>query len=116
MDLSRTAETTWLPVDSCTLPTAEQPLRVAEFDDLFDTSLRTVERHSPTRATLTFSGDETLADRVQRLAGAETACCSFFTFTFTFTVTEQGGRTTLVVEVPERYPSVLAALVDRAHR
>jgi hypothetical protein len=102
---------TWVPVDSCTLPTAEQPLQVAEFDDLFGTSLRSVER-SPTRATLTFSGDETLADRVQRLADAETVCCSFFTFT----VTERGGRTTLDVEVPERYAHVLAALVDRANR
>jgi hypothetical protein len=26
--------TDWVPVDSCTLPTTQQPVRVAEFDDL----------------------------------------------------------------------------------
>jgi hypothetical protein len=37
-------ERPWAPVDACTLPTADQPLRVAEWDDLFATSLRAVER------------------------------------------------------------------------
>ncbi len=29
-----TTESGWVP-DACTLPTVDQPLRVAEFDDLF---------------------------------------------------------------------------------
>jgi hypothetical protein len=37
----------WVPA-ACTLPTAEQPLRVAEFDDLFATSVRAVDRVGPT--------------------------------------------------------------------
>ncbi|WP_138733390.1 hypothetical protein [Modestobacter excelsi] len=71
----------WVPVDACTLPTADQPLRMAEFDDLFTA----VER--PAGATvgarLLLAGDAGLPERVQRLADAETSCCSFFTFTVT---------------------------------
>ena len=33
----------WVP-EACTLPTVEQPLRVAEFDELFATAVRPVER------------------------------------------------------------------------
>jgi hypothetical protein len=40
----------WAP-DACTLPTAERPLRVAEFDDLF-TAVRRSERPLPTRLDL----------------------------------------------------------------
>ena len=43
-------ERSWAPVDACTLPTAEQPLRVAEWDGLFAESLRAVERPDATRA------------------------------------------------------------------
>jgi hypothetical protein len=32
---------TWIAVDACTLPTDEQPLRLAEFDELFATTLDT---------------------------------------------------------------------------
>ncbi|WP_063711432.1 MULTISPECIES: thioredoxin family protein [Nocardia] len=38
----------WAPVDACTLPTAEQPLRKAEFAGLFSAALRGVQRVSPT--------------------------------------------------------------------
>ncbi len=34
----------WVEVDACTLPTVERPLRMSEFDDLFATHLRAVER------------------------------------------------------------------------
>ena len=37
---------------ACTLPTAERPLRLAEFDDLFATALRGQQRLSPTRLRL----------------------------------------------------------------
>ncbi|WP_245718914.1 hypothetical protein [Micromonospora rhizosphaerae] len=37
----------WVP-EACTLPTAERPLRVAEFDELFATALRGQTRLSPT--------------------------------------------------------------------
>src|ERR1700709_2140543 len=72
----------WVPVDACTLPTADQPLRLAEFDDLFATTLRAIERPDDVgRARLALEGSDDLAARVQRLTDAETACCSFFTFT-----------------------------------
>ena len=112
MELSTAAEATWVPVKGCTLPTAEQPLRVAEFDDLFAASLRTVEHRSTTRATLTFTGDETFAGRLQQIADAETACCSFFAFT----VTSRNDEVVLDIAVPEPYADVLAALVERAER
>ena len=112
----------WVPVTSCTLPTAEQPLRAAEFDELFAASLRAVDHPSasPTRARLVLAGDETLTARVQRLVDAETACCSFFTFTLT---PLQGpgavaGETVVVLDiaVPTTRSPVLAALVARAEQ
>jgi hypothetical protein len=150
MDLPRSALPTgpapaaWVPVDACTLPTAEQPLRVAEFDALFAASLRTIEQPSatPARARLVLAGDEDLAARVQRLVDAETACCSFFTLAvtpltlavtpLTLAVTplalavtplaadeaRVAGQTVVAldIEVPPARADVLGALVERARR
>jgi hypothetical protein len=111
----------WVPVDACTLPTADRPLRVAEFDDLFATALREVQLPAPSapRARLVLAGDADLQDRVQQLAAAETSCCSFFTFTVTELGPEAGGaagtaRIALDIAVPPARADVLAALVDRA--
>lgn len=103
---------TWVPVDACTLPTVEQPVRVAEFDTLFAESLVSVEHASAASARFTLSGGTALTDRAQSLAGRETGCCSFFTFTITPT-----GPDALVMEVtvPHERAEVLAALVQRAH-
>ena len=117
----------WVPVEACTLPTAEQPLRVAEFDTLFAASLCAVEHLAgvATRARLVLAGDANLPGRVQRLADAETACCSFFTFTLTPVAAgpaaelDGDGAATLValdVEVPAARADVLAALVERAEQ
>jgi hypothetical protein len=109
----------WLPVDSCALPTSAQPLRVAEFDDLFAAALTAVERPAgaATRARLLLAGGESLRERVQHLADAETACCSFFTFTVT-TLGDctDGTAVALAIEVPAAYADVLAAMVARAER
>jgi hypothetical protein len=53
----------------CTLPTAAQPLRAADFDDLFAAALRAVERPpaAADRVRLVLAGEEGLAERVQRL-------------------------------------------------
>ena len=104
-------ERPWARVDGCTLPTAEQPLRVAEWDGLFAESLRAVDRPDATRARLKLSGDESLAARVQRLADAETACCSFFTFTVT---PRDDAGVALGIEVPPARADVLTALLERA--
>lgn len=113
----------WVPVEACTLPTAEQPLRVAEFDTLFTASQRAVEHPAgtATRARPVLAGDADLPGRVQRLADAETGCCSFFTFTLTPLDTDPPGAVdvtavALDVEVPATRADVLAALVQRAER
>jgi hypothetical protein len=127
MDLRMTprlgpAPADWVPVEACTLPTAVQPLRVAEFDSLVAASLRAVEHPAgdSTRVRLVLAGDATLPGRVQRLAGAETACCSFFTFALTPLAADQSDAgddaavVALDIEVPPARADVLAALVERA--
>jgi hypothetical protein len=108
----------WTPDDACTLARAEQPLRVAEFDDLFATSLTAVVRPTggQTRARLLLAGDTGLQERVQRLADAETACCSFFTFTLTVLSGGDGTTLALDIEVPPAHADVLTGLLDLAGR
>ena len=121
-----------VPVETCTLPTAEQPLRVAEFDTLFAASLRAVEHPAAaaTRARLLLAGDADLPGRVQRLADAETACCSFFTFTLTPLAVDSSADLSgalsgdvdaaavvaLDVDVSAARADALAALVERAEQ
>lgn len=69
----------WVAADACTLPTADQPLRVAEFDKLFNESLHAVRRDSGTRLRLSL--DATAEAAARDLAVRETDCCEFFTFT-----------------------------------
>jgi hypothetical protein len=101
---------------ACTLPTSEQPVRVAEFDALFAECLRSVEQSDATRATLLLAGDDGLPDRVRRLADAETACCSFFTFTLTVLSGGDGTTLALDIEVPPAHADVLTGLLDLAGR
>ena len=101
----------WAPVEACTLPTAERPLRLAEFDDLFAASLRSIEHIDPTRARLLLNGDNVVADRTQRLADAERSCCSFFTFGVS---TPEPGLVAFDIEVQPTYAEVLGGLVARA--
>jgi hypothetical protein len=94
--------------DACILPTAERPLRLAEFDDLFAASLRGQQRVSPTR--LRWRLDPAAEQRARELTGLESACCSFFSFTFT----PADGAVQLDVVVPAAHVSVLDALAARA--
>jgi hypothetical protein len=68
----------WAP-EACTLPTAERPHRVAEFDDLF-TAARRSERQWPTQLDLVLPRDVEVAAR--DLARRESECCAFITFDF----------------------------------
>lgn len=105
----------WVDVVSCTLPTAEQPMRLAEFDALFATSLVRVERLSATEARLTLAGARDLTSRVQDLANRESDCCSFFTFTVTQRDRADGeSDVELTVAVSDDYTHVLEALAARA--
>jgi hypothetical protein len=65
----------------CTLPTVEQPLRLAEFQDLFAAAVRGVESVADTRLRLYLTGPDGVEATVRDLAARETQCCSFFTFT-----------------------------------
>jgi hypothetical protein len=96
--------------DACTLPTAEQPLRLAEFDKLFATAVRRVEPVSAIHARLHLAGPAGLEPWVRDLTARETECCSFFTFT----VTPAPDAVVLDIEVPAAYTAVLTSLVERA--
>jgi hypothetical protein len=97
----------WVP-EACTLPTAERPLRLTEFDDLFATALRGQHRLSATR--LRWWLDPAAEPAARDLTARETRCCSFFSFTFA----AAGGAVQLDVEVPEAHVDVLDALAARA--
>jgi len=102
-----TDETGWVP-DACTLPTAEQPLRRAEFDALFATAVERGDRISATHLRLTMAASEAA---VRDLAARENGCCAFFTFTIGV---PRPDRVQLDVEVPAAYTGVLDALARRA--
>jgi hypothetical protein len=110
-DMTRTepAPTSWVP-EACTLPTAEQPLRLAEFDALFSQDLTAVQQTSTDTALLTLRPAAAVAARAADLAARETACCSFFEFTLTAT----GGHLTMQIHTPAQHAAVLDALVERA--
>jgi hypothetical protein len=104
----RSAKASWVP-ESCTLPTAEQPLRAAEFDELFASALRGIARTAPT--TVEFQLDASAEGTARALAERESACCSFFTFTFS---TDPAGQLLLEVTVPAAHIAVLEGLFSRA--
>ncbi len=100
--------------NECTLPTAEQPLRVAEFDDLFATTVRTIDHKSPTHLSLALAGPAGIEATVRDLAARETECCSFFAFTITRASALDGEALTLDIEVPAQHVDVLQALAEHA--
>ncbi|MEU3057469.1 hypothetical protein [Streptomyces griseus] len=102
-------EPAWVP-SSCTLPTEEQPLRVAEWDALFAERLTALSRPALLRLRLDLTGGPGVAERVRELASRESACCSFFTFT----VATGGDRVHLDVSVDGAHAAVLEALAARA--
>jgi hypothetical protein len=102
-----TDDQVWVPA-ACTLPTAERPLRAAEFDDLFATALRGQQRLSPT--ALRWRLAATAEAAVRDLTARETECCSFFSFT----VTPDGEVVRVDIDVPAAHVAVLDALAARA--
>src|SRR3712207_4374520 len=93
---------------SCTLPTAEQSLRLAELDDLFTGHVDHVRRDGST-GVLALDGSPDTAAPAARLAARETQCCSFFAFDLAIA----DGATTLTITA-DGHADVLAALEDRA--
>jgi hypothetical protein len=96
--------------DMCTLPAAERPLRVAEFDGLFAAALREVRRVTPTRLRLVLAAGGGAEERARDLAARESACCSFFTFA----ITRRGDALWMEVGVPAAQVAVLDGLAARA--
>ena len=99
----------WVP-QSCTLPTVEQPLRLAEFDELFASAVLAQERPEPTRVRFSLEPTPAVASTAAGLVMRETGCCSFFTFTMTV----DAGGLELDVSVAAPHTDVLGALADRA--
>ena len=102
------AEPDWVP-EACTLPTAERPLRVAEFDKLFVEAVTEVEMAGPTRIRMRLRPEASIAARAAELSVRETACCSFFTFTLIAT----GGDLALDITVGDGHVGVLRSLTAR---
>ena len=99
----------WAP-DLCTLPTAQRPLRVAEFDDLF-TAARRWQRPAPTRLDLVLPSAVESAAR--DLARRERECCSFFTFEFEWLGDDRGEGVVMHIAVAPEHVGVLDALEAR---
>ncbi|MTD15755.1 hypothetical protein GIS00_17615 [Nakamurella sp. YIM 132087] len=98
----------WVP-SACTLPTTEQPLRAAEFDEVFATDVLAVHA-GPDEVRLELRPDAGVAARVAGLAVRETSCCSFFTFD----LHAADGRVELTIRTGPAHREVLSALADRA--
>lgn len=98
----------WVPAEACTLPTGEQPLRLAEFDDLFSASLRSVRRPDDTVLLITLDGTRGIEDRARDLTSREADCCDFFD------VTVQRCADQVVVQV--RVPRSRAMVLDGLER
>ena len=98
------------PYGSCTLPAADLPGRLAEFDAAFAAGLRRAEVISPTHARLVFTADQAQAEALAGLLDRESQCCSFFTFD----QKAEGGQVTVDVTVPPAHAETLAALAGRA--
>ncbi|MDG4761900.1 MerR family transcriptional regulator [Micromonospora sp. WMMD710] len=103
------ADDAWVP-ESCSLPTAERPVRLAEFDSFFAVAVRWFDRPSAQRLRLHLTGTEQAERSARDLAARESACCSFFTFE----VTRSGpDAVTMEARVPASHVGILDALTER---
>jgi len=98
-----------VPDDACTLPTVEQPIRVAEFDQFFADAVHSTRQPGPGWLELVL---DPVAEPVARdLAARESSCCSFFAFDFDRT---EAGLV-MRVGVAAGYNEILDALAARVH-
>lgn len=95
----------WVP-PTCTLPSAERPMRVEEFDALF-ASARWYRRTLRTQLDLAIPPEAEPTGQV--LAERESSCCSFFTFAFE----QLGADVVMHIGVPIGHVTVLDALQQR---
>jgi hypothetical protein len=95
---------------SCTLPTAQHPMRAAEFEALFATASQT-ERVADRHLRVSFPARAGLAEQVEDLAARESQCCSFFDFCVS-APTPPHGLVVLEVRVPPGHVDVLDGLAQ----
>jgi hypothetical protein len=110
MDTGASGTAAELIAGACTLPTVEQPLRGAEFAQLFASAVSDVRRRDPTHLILQI--DSSAEARARDLTNREQECCSFFHFTFA--PAPDVSSLWLNVAVPEAYVAVLDAIEERA--
>ena len=105
-----------LPIDDfCTLPSAAQPKRLMEFDELFQHQVDPPRRVGSHQVEFTFAAAEGRYAEVSDLAARESACCSFFAFDIEQRIGRGGDhQLALRVGVPASRNDVLDALMDRA--
>jgi hypothetical protein len=105
-----TPDAGWAPVDACTLPTPERPLREAEFDALFAAHLRSCARPAQTSLRLSLDGGPGVEATTREILARETSCCSFFEFD----LVRASDLLVLDVRVPAARVEVLDGLARRA--
>ncbi|WP_079403854.1 hypothetical protein [Streptomyces sp. 3211] len=98
----------WVP-QSCTLPTEERPLRVAEWDALFSERLTSPSRPQPLHLRLDLASGPGVQERVRDLVQRESGCCSVFTFT----THADEGLIRLDISVDQAHEAVLDVLASR---
>jgi thioredoxin len=103
------SELAWVPADACTLPTADRPSRLAEFEGLF-ASLRGLRRKEPGWLRLRLDDGEGIEARARDLTARESECCSFFDFA----VRRGDGEVVVDVRVPDSRVVVLDGLTAQA--
>ncbi|MEU8330073.1 hypothetical protein [Micromonospora sp. NPDC048839] len=109
-DRHSTTDDAWVP-EACTLPTAERPLRLAEFDQFCAAAVRGLDRLSAQHLRLRLDGGARTEEMARDLTARESSCCSFFTFGLS---RPDPDSLSLDVRVPAAHVDVLDALADRA--
>lgn len=97
--------------DSCALPTAARPVRLAEFDTLLGSATSAV-RADATHLTFYFDDIDGVEAQARDLTARESSCCSFFDFT----VAADGGHVIVGIRVPEQHADILDSLESRARQ
>jgi hypothetical protein len=108
MTASTSGSAEWVPA-SCTLPTAERPLRVAEFERLFAASLRSLTGDS-TSLRLVFADGPGVYETITDLTDRESRCCSFFAFQTSRTA----RHVVLEIAVSDQHAAVLRGVERQA--
>jgi hypothetical protein len=102
--------------DFCTLPTAAQPMRLLEFDELFRRQVHPPRWIGAHQVEFTFADADGLHAEVSDLVARESECCSFFEFAIDQHAQPavEEDRLVLRVGVPATRGEVLQALTERA--